>query len=742
MPNSAIRVLSFFFLICLCTPASIAGQGVSSTFITISGRIADEKNVPVAGATVSIENSLDGGISDSLGFFTLSTTEMGDRILVVTATGYSTFHQAIHIGRDTSGLLIRLQSAWRSLKGVVISAGAFTISDNGKTVLKPMDIMTTAGADADVVKTMQTLPGTQQLGTNTGLFVRGGDAAEAAILIDGLVVQNAFFSNVPGVSQSSRFSPFQFKGISFSSGGYSARYGQAMSSVLELNTRDLAENTKLSVGSNVTGVFTSASKLWKRSSLEASGYYNNFSPFYRLSASNILFYHPPTGGGLSVKYVWAPSADEVWKITVRGSLYKAGLLTPDPFVSGDTTDFSIRNTLYYAMASYRRTIKNKWNCYLAASYSDNQDHIAWKDTLFGNIPLVNKDFRLETRTEITRYFSSAFYIDMGAEFQHYGYSRRFDTLHGSFVESIPASFAELNWRPFPWLALRSGLRYEYSVLIRQRVWAPRVSVALRSGQYAQFALAAGLFYQDPANLYLLSGFHPSMQEARHLMLNYQWMKSGRTFRAEAYYKDYVHLTREYTGVYNPNDAWRVIPSGSRIDNAGYGYAKGAEVFWHDKETIKGLDYWISYSYIDTKRLYEDYPKESTPSFVADHNLSIVTKYFVTKWQTNFSLTASYASGRPYYDPGSPTMNTPAASFLGSRTPPFENLSLAVGHLATVRKWFTVIYLGIDNITDHHNVFGYQYSYDGTRKYPVLPPFYRSVLIGFNISLSRFDKSEL
>ena len=89
----------------------------------------------------------------------------------------------------------------------------------------------------------------------------------------------------------------------------------------------------------------------------------------------------------------------------------------------------------------------------------------------------------------------------------------------------------------------------------------------------------GLFYQDPENLYLLSGYRPSLQEARHLILNYQCVKSGWTFRAEAYYKDYAHLTREYTGVYDPNDAWRVIPWEAGSSNAGYGYAKGAEVFW-------------------------------------------------------------------------------------------------------------------------------------------------------------------
>ncbi|HXB05689.1 MAG TPA: TonB-dependent receptor, partial [Puia sp.] len=228
---------------------------------------------------------------------------------------------------------------------------------------------------------------------------------------------------------------------------------------------------------------------------------------------------------------------------------------------------------------------------------------------------------------------------------------------------------------------------------------------------------------------------PGMQRTLNLVGNWLWNRNGRTLRAEGYYKDYRQLVREYAATYDPDAAWRIVPAGEKVDNSGYGYAKGVELFWHDKETIKGFDYWLSYSYIDTKRLYANYPKEAEPDFVARHNLSIVTKYFVDRWQTNFSLTASYASGRPYYDPASP-------SFLGSRTPPFEDLSLAVGRLATIQKWFTVVYAGVGNITNHHNIFGYRYSYDGTQKYPILPAFYRSVIIGMNISLSRFDKSEL
>jgi CarboxypepD_reg-like domain len=713
----------------------LAAQSVGGAPAAIRGKVVDEKEIPVVGVTLGIEKSLDGCLTDSSGVFSLSTAERGNRVLLVTAVGYADLRISIDIRGDTAGLLVRLRSAWRSLNGVVISAGAFTVSDKGRTVLEPMDIMTTAGADADVVKTMQSLPGTQQAGVNTGLFVRGGDAAEATIVVDQLVVQNAFFSSVPGVSQSSRFSPFQFKDISFSSGGYSAKYGQAMSSVLELRTRDLADNSKISVGANVTGIFGSAAKRWKKESLEVSGYYNNFSPFYHLATSNLKFYRPPTGTGASVRYVWAPSDNEVWKTIVRGAWYRAGLVTPDPFVAGDSTDFGIRNVLWYSATSYRKRMAKEWQLNIGASYSHNADHITWKDTLFKAIPLTNLDYRMQGRAEVTGYLSRGISLDFGGEFQHFGYMRAFDTLNGRFVESIAAAYVEMNWRPYPWLAFRTGLRYERSSLLSESRIVPRVSLALRTGEYAQIGLAGGYFYQDPENVYLLSGYRPGLQEAAPLILNYQWIRPGRTFRVETYYKDYVRLSREYTGTYDPNDAWRVIPAGERVDNTGYGYARGMELFWHDKKSIKGLDYWVSYSFIDTKRLYDDFPRAAKPVFVSKHNLSVVTKYFVTRWQTNFSVTSSFASGRPYYDPG-------ATSFLGGRTPAFADISMAVGHLSTIGKWFTVIYLGIDNITDRHNLFGYQYSYDGTRRFPVQPAFYRSFLIGMNISLSRFDKSEL
>lgn len=74
----------------------------------------------------------------------------------------------------------------------MISAGSFESSDENKAViLKPLDILTT-GADADIYSTLETLPGTQQIGETDGLFVRGGSASETKTLIDEMTVQNPF----------------------------------------------------------------------------------------------------------------------------------------------------------------------------------------------------------------------------------------------------------------------------------------------------------------------------------------------------------------------------------------------------------------------------------------------------------------------------------------------------------------------------------------------------------------------
>jgi len=723
----------------------------------ISGTVIDQKGRPVRGASVSLDGTIDGSTTDSMGIFRFTTDEKGNQSIVATEVSHKNSGMPIVITGDMSGIVLKMgNNSSHELDQVTITAGAFNASDDAnKTVLRPLDIVTTAGANADVVKAIETLPGTQQTGADNGLFVRGGDASEAAILVDEMVVQNAFFSGAPGVATRSRFGAFQYQGVSFSSGGYSAKYGQALSSVLELNSTDLPDKSTVNLGVNMAGIYASATKKWKNSAIDVGGNYNNLTPFYGIASTNFKFYNVPVGGGGNARYVWKPNKNGLLKVAVNASYITSGVGVPNPYTNepdslltgnpaaehfkneGDTINFKTRDQNYYSNISYKQSWKNKYTLYTAASYSLDQTN-----NFFGDIPINEKDQRAQYRLELNTYINRKLSVLVGGEIQNFSIEKTFaniDSFKQSFTETQIAGYIEADWNPFYWLAIRPGVRYEHSALLNNDNIAPRLSMAIRTGDYSNVSLATGIFYQDANSTYLLVGARPGFQEAIHYIANWQWTKSDRTLRVEGYYKNYASLIRDFPTYYDPN-AYRYILPSDRIDNSGHGYAQGLELFWRDRKTFKNVDYWISYSYIDTKRLYDNFPVAASPTFIANHNLNLVGKYFVQKWNTNFSATYTFASGRPYYNPD------PTKAFLSETTKPFNNFAVTISYLHSFGKWFSVFYLSIDNITNSHNIFGYRYTYDNdTHKQvpsPIVPALYRSIFFGVNFSLTQFKKDEL
>ncbi len=727
-----------------------------STFaqIRISGRVTDNKDKPLKGVSVSLNNTLDGGTTDSAGYFSFETTETGNQTIVANDATHTTMGLPITIaGANITGIALRMRTA--VLESVTITAGSFSTGERAVTVMSPLDIVTTAGSNGDVVKAMQMMPGTQQPGTENGLFIRGGDASEAAMIVDEQVVQSAFASGPPGVATRSRFSAFQFQGISFSSGGYGARYGQALSGVLELNSTDLADKSTVNLGVNMGGLYASGTKRWKNSSLDIGANYNNLAPLYALASSNFKFNTIPEGGGVNARYAWKPGKDAIFKATVSGSYNKSGIGIPNPSIgSGDTTSFMshladtinylTRDTYIFGTMSYKQTFKNKYMLFAAASYSMDSTN-----NLFGTYPMGQNEYRGQFRVEGKDFINSRLSLLVGTDMQNYGIrksmgSDSFFHLNQKFDETLIAGYAELEWTPIYWLALRPGVRYEHSAMLQTDKIAPRFSAAIKTGSYSQISLAGGMFYQNANNNYYLAGLRPDMQYAVHYIANWQMSKNDRTFRIEGYYKDYEHLVHEKNSNIDSfvSNRYRIINSNTPVDNTGNGYAAGLELFWRDKKSIKNADYWISYSYIDTKRKYENFPYMGTPTFIAQHNLSIVGKYFVDKIHTNFSATYSFASGYPYFNP---LVAKTEANFLNDKTPVFNNAALTVAYLHSFGKWFAVFYASVDNVFNFHNVYGYRYTYDANKnltKSEIVPALYRTIFVGANFSLTKFSKDEL
>ena len=227
----------------------------SKAQLKVSGRVTDNKNKPVIGSSIQLKSTYDGATSDSLGNYSFTTEEKGEQTMEVSSGGYFVVLQKIVLANAPIVQNFTLKEQITELKAVVISAGSFEASDKNKgAVLNSIDIVTTPSANGDVTSAFKSLPGTQQVGESEGLFVRGGTATESKIYMDGNLVNNFFYSSTPGIATRGRFNPFLFKGTVFSTGGYSALYGQALSSALILESTDLPERTQADLNISIVGV--------------------------------------------------------------------------------------------------------------------------------------------------------------------------------------------------------------------------------------------------------------------------------------------------------------------------------------------------------------------------------------------------------------------------------------------------------------------------------------------------------
>jgi hypothetical protein len=192
----------------------------------ISGEVKDPQGKVIPFATVFLKQNRVGAVSKVDGKFSFSVKNNGADTLVINASGFEQVRKPVQLEGKDQQLSIVLKSKVTQLQTIIINAGTIeATNERSVAVLRPLDIVTTAGGQGDIVGAIQTLPGVQRNGGDqTGLQVRGGDVNESSVIIDGMIAQNAFNSSIPGVSQRSRFNPFQFKGTAFSSGGYSARY--------------------------------------------------------------------------------------------------------------------------------------------------------------------------------------------------------------------------------------------------------------------------------------------------------------------------------------------------------------------------------------------------------------------------------------------------------------------------------------------------------------------------------------
>lgn len=710
---------------------------------TISGSVKDAKGNPVTGANVTLRDSYDGGMTDSAGHYRFATTEKGEKILDFTAIGYKPVEQKISIGTSDIKADAVLKEEITELKAVVITAGSFEASDKKKTtVLNSIDIVTTASANADVTAAVKTLPGAQQVGESEGLFVRGGTAGETKIFIDGSLVNNFFYTGTPNIATRGRFSPFLFKGTIFSAGGYSALYGQALSAALILETIDLPEQSSASVSLSFIGTGGGYQHLSKKknASWGMSYDYTNLSLAFKLLKQKPEYFTIPEYHDGDANFRIKSSKTGMLKYYGYFSMNQVGLRNASIDTPGFKDVYRLHNFNIYNNIAYKENLGNKWKLLLGLSYTNNKDNIRSSTEDAGNATVSlpgfeYKNFRLKTTGH---YFNAKAVFEyrlralsalrFGSEYNqssdNISYTMGNGTNYpGTLKEHIQSLFGEADVYLTNSLAARAGLRAEHSTLLDKFNFAPRLSLAYKLGAESQASLAYGVFYQGPDKRYLPSATDLDFARATHYIAQYQKLHGKTTFRAEAYYKKYSSLVK--TGIVGGKEA--------AVNNNGYGEAKGFEFFWRDKQTFKNFDYWISYSFLDTKRDYINFPKAIQPGFAARHTASLVTKRFVTNLKTQFNFSYTYASGRPYYRIAYDNGDNKFSITDEGKTIDYNSLSFSVNYLPNVFKKgatkFNVFVLSVTNVLGSKQVYGYNYSYNGLRKEAIEPPTRTFIYLG-------------
>ncbi|MDF2833108.1 TonB-dependent receptor [Chryseobacterium indoltheticum] len=728
-----------FFLI------SFFSFALSFSQTKITGKLTF-KNKGIGEINITLKNTYDGATTDSDGNFSFETSEKGNQILTFTHPKYNEVQKPIVIEDKDVSVNTELKEQINEIDAVVISAGSIEASDRKRAtaLLTPIDIYTTAGADGQISSALTYLPGVQKVGETEGLFVRGGTGTETKIFMDGSLINNYFSSSVPGIAGRDRFNTSLFKGNIFSSGGYSALYGQALSGALMLESVDLPDQSSYDFGVSpifLNGGFQKLSED-KNHSYGATLGYSNLNLMQKIFNFNTDFIDAPQGLNGDANFRIKTKSGGFFKYYGMFDTNKMGVKTESLEPGYDFALVRLKGENTYHNLSF----KQKFGKYLfntSASYSYNQSDLNFSTETnqieSEKTELLNDGNYINFKAVIDRKINKISALRGGFELNYANEKLNFGEVNKNYRDLISSGFVETDLGFSNNLSAKIGVRAENSSYLNKNNIAPRFALAYRLAKDWTTSFAYGLFFQNPESKYINSSADLDFQKSQHYIFQVQRSTEGRSLRFEAFCKKYDELIKTQNIVPNSNQNQQVQTA---FNNNGNGFAKGFEVFWRDKKTFENIDYWISYSFLDSKRDFLNYPVSLKPNFAAEHTLSVVAKRFIPEWKIGVNLSYTYAKGRPYYD--IVTQNDVNIIRNEGRLKDYNALNLSFNYLPNIgkkdSKAFTIFVLSISNVLGNKNVYGYNFSQNGSRSSAVVPPVNTFVFVGMFISFG-VDKTQ-
>lgn len=565
----------------------------------------------------------------------------------------------------------------------VVVRGKKTPAANSRwSDMHPVELVTVGGANGDLYKALQTLPGTQVQGETGELLVRGGSSYETQTFIDGMHVLNPYTSNGINTPSRSRYSTFMFSGVNLASGGASQEYGEALSAVLPLETKDYSKVDKVGVNASVVGVGGGGTKTLDRGSLSVDLNYQNLGLYDKVYSGRTDFERPYRMFSGAIQFRHTPGDATVFKV------YAQYDQTDFSAYEGDERRlFALTEDNIYVNATFRYRAAGGWDWFAGAAYSYYNREVGGAAVSGDN--WLERQRELHLKTKMSKRFSSVFRLDMGVESyirnyrNHYLYSSMDDA--NQMSPTISAGFFSAAYYPVERLKAELSFRTEYTSPNQKINFSPRLAMNYYWGDVMLSGIV-GRYTQLPENDWLVRSRKLMSEACMQYNLGIQYGYEGRFYKAELYYKDYNRLVLEETDT----ETGSVL-----LTSGGYGYSRGIDLFFRDRVSIKNLEYQLSYTYNISKRKYQRCSELTTPQYATRHNAALVVKYSLSRLHSIISLTNRFSTGRPYHNPSLPGL-------MNDEVKPYNSLDVGVTFLASKK---VIIHASASNILGRKNEFG-------------------------------------
>ncbi len=688
------------FIIAFLSTLYAVGQGY-----TVSGYVEDgQTGERLIGCVVKDANN-DKYVTttNSFGFFSLKTPEKNLTLQVI-YIGYENFEKQLTMNADTSfTIAIEIKN---QLKEVVVTSDRQNVQS---TQMSQIDVpinkiekLPVIFGEVDLLKTLQLMPGVQS-GTEgaNGIYVRGGGPDQNLMLLDGVPVYNA--SHLFGFF--SVFNTDAIKNVSLLKGGFPARYGGRLSSVIDVSMKD--GNMKKFSGAVSIGLISSKFTIegpikkdktsfiisGRRTYIDAlispiikfataiayegekfSGGYHfydlNAKINHRLNDKNRLFLSFYSGQDIAkIKYLskwtledgieqdrgvgrlgWGNIISAFrWNHTFQKNLFMNTTLTYSRFNFG---------LLLHQQSAYRVKGESKHSQEYKAEYDSGIDDLAMMVD-FDYLPNVNHKVKFGL-SGIYHKFRPGL-----AKFQTIVSDPpvNFDTTFGSQTLYAPelALYGEDDINVNRWLKINVGARLSM-FKVRDTLFKniePRISTRILLHKDLSFKMSYVQMQQYlhfltnntvglPIDLWMPATNLVVSEKSWQAAAGFAWLIGNNfTLSVEGFYKGMKNLLEFKDGesIFSMSEENGIGEIWENKVTQGRGYSYGAELFLQKK--YGKLTGWVSYTYAKTNRKFANINrgKEYPYKYDRRHDVSVVLLFDLNE-RVNFGMTWVYGSGMP------------------------------------------------------------------------------------------------